>query len=206
MPSEHSSRILVSVADEGVQRDATSWRPYLKSWKRCIEEFGLNPEQAMEIPVLQQTQWRVAREKLGERTLVYAMEELEAVMQIASNAGYGAALADNDGILLGEVAAIPEFRCDNERMGSVWLENFGGTNGVGTCLIEQRPVAVFRRIISLKSSPTRRASRRHSVTRTETFWGHKPDHSQSPHSRRNASRHLPRYSTECCTSRKAFLF
>lgn len=144
MPSEHSSRILVSVADEGVQRDATSWRPYLKSWKRCIEEFSLNPEQAMEIPVLQQTQWRVAREKLGERTLVYAMEELEAVMQIASNAGYGAALADNDGILLGEVAAIPEFRCDNERMGSVWLENFGGTNGVGTCLIEQRPVAVFR--------------------------------------------------------------
>ncbi|WP_243054947.1 sigma-54-dependent Fis family transcriptional regulator [Pseudomonas sp. BP01] len=144
MPSEHSSRILINVADGGVQRDATSWRPYLKSWKRCIDEFGLSPEQAMDVPVLQHAQWREAREKLGERTLIYAMEELEAVMQIASNAGYGAALADSDGILLGEVAAIPEFRCDNERMGSVWLEKFGGTNGVGTSLIENRPVAVFR--------------------------------------------------------------
>lgn len=144
MPSDHSSRILDSVADCSVQRDASSWRPYLRSWKRCIEEFGLNPDQAIDIPVLQHAQWRAAREKLGDRTLVYAMEELEAVMQIAANAGYGAALADNDGILLGEVAANPEFRCDNERMGSVWLENFGGTNGVGTCLIEARPVAVFR--------------------------------------------------------------
>ncbi|RKS18955.1 transcriptional regulator of acetoin/glycerol metabolism [Pseudomonas sp. WPR_5_2] len=142
--SDHSSRILTSVSGSAIQRDAMSWRPYLSSWKRCIDDFHLDPSQQIDVPVLQNSDWRIAREKLGEKTLGYAVEELEAVMLIASNAGYQAALADCDGVLLAEVAAIPEFRCDNERMGSVWQERFAGTNGVGTCLLEQRPVAVFR--------------------------------------------------------------
>jgi AraC-like DNA-binding protein len=62
-------------------------------------------------------------------------------------AGYTVLFCDTTGVAIehrGEEAASSLFRYWGTWLGGVWSEQVEGTNGIGTCIVEQRPVTIHR--------------------------------------------------------------
>ena len=56
-------------------------------------------------------------------------------------------LTDRDGVILetvGDCSTLRKASKINLSVGGLWSEHASGTNGIGTCLAEQRPVVVWR--------------------------------------------------------------
>lgn len=115
-----------------------------QSWLRCLRE-GLDPRSRPDIPVLTESAVQRLQDDFGQQAFSYALLELNKLMSFVSGVGYAASLANSSGVIIAE-SVKPEqaFYCDSDKIGSVWIEGVGGTNGIGTCIAEQRPVAVFR--------------------------------------------------------------
>ncbi len=94
--------------------------------------------------VLTASELRDHREPL-ERMLVPLGEEIEEFAAPLADCGFTASFADMAGIIV-DYHSDPS--SDNfvavERAGSLWAEGAVGTNGVGTCVIERRPVRIFK--------------------------------------------------------------
>ncbi len=71
--------------------------------------------------------------------------ELDHLYKIVRPARYVILLCDKDGLVIehrGEESEAAEFRRWGTWLGGVWSEDVEGTNGIGTCLTEQRSVTV----------------------------------------------------------------
>lgn len=129
----------VTVAGSAELRDH-----YESSWLRCFEE-GLSPDAKAQVPVLEQSAVHRLQEEFGQQAFSFALIELNNLMNLVSEVGYGASLANSSGVIIAEsVKPSQAYYCESDQIGSVWSEGVGGTNGIGTCIVEQRPVAVFR--------------------------------------------------------------
>ncbi|MBD2837846.1 sigma-54-dependent Fis family transcriptional regulator [Pseudomonas sp. JM0905a] len=148
---EHNSRILA-----GVEQPASDVAPssskglivrdsHQESWRRCFEQHQLDPKNRATIPQVGESQLRQLQDEFGHRIFSYALEELNSLMSMVNEVGYSASLANSQGVIIAEsVKPSQEYYCESDRLGSIWLEEVGGTNGIGTSIIEQRPVAVFK--------------------------------------------------------------
>src|SRR6266446_10198997 len=61
--------------------------------------------------------------------------------------GYAALLTSSDGVVVdyrGDPTRAGQFKYWGIWMGAIWAEHVEGTNGIGTCIAEQRPVTVHR--------------------------------------------------------------
>lgn len=115
-----------------------------ESWKRCLES-GLSPDHQAIVPVVDAAEVRRLQQDFGDQAFEYALNALNSLMSVVSDVGYHAGLANANGVVIAEsIRPTQAFYCESDRLGSVWREDVGGTNGIGTCLAEQRPVAVFR--------------------------------------------------------------
>jgi len=66
---------------------------------------------------------------------------------VVREAGYTILLCDSSGVAIdhrGEAAQACHFEYWGTWLGGVWSEDVEGTNGIGTCIIEERPVTVHR--------------------------------------------------------------
>ena len=82
-----------------------------------------------------------------EQTLAAAQEEINAVHAMVRPLGYATLLADPGGVIIechcrAEDAGL--FADCGAQAGAVWTEQAEGTNGIGTCIVEQRPLSVHR--------------------------------------------------------------
>ncbi|MDG9889976.1 MULTISPECIES: sigma-54-dependent Fis family transcriptional regulator [Pseudomonas] len=135
VPQELGRGILDSVLD----------RQYCsQSWKRCLDS-GLSPDERAVIPVVEASEVRRLQMAFGEQAFEHALNALNGLMNLVCDVGYQASLANADGVIIAEsIKPSQAFYSEGDRIGSIWSEQAGGTNGIGTCIAEQRPIAVFR--------------------------------------------------------------
>jgi transcriptional regulator of acetoin/glycerol metabolism len=117
-----------------------------RSWLRCLDEYGLDPESGGE-PAVVSHQELLARKEQSLELLSFADTEMAHLHRQLAGSGHSIILTDRDGVLL-SYYGDPSFRHAAARAGlvpgGVWSERHGGTNGMGTCLAERTPLIVHR--------------------------------------------------------------
>jgi DNA-binding CsgD family transcriptional regulator len=118
----------------------------LNSWHRCLSEHGVEPGSRQTPRILTARELKEFRGPI-EELVAAAREENDHLYAIVGKVGYGVFLASPDGIVVdyrGDQARADEFKYWGIWGGGVWSETVEGTNGIGTCIAEQRPVTVHR--------------------------------------------------------------
>src|SRR5436309_3188191 len=132
----------------GTSRNGGPGAPeYVKrSWLRCLNEYGLDPDSSPD-PVVVSRQDLLARKEQNLELVSFADVEMANLYQQLAGSGYSIILTDRDGVLL-SYYGDPSFKRAASRTGllpgAAWSERHGGTNGMGTCLLERAPVIVHR--------------------------------------------------------------
>ena len=116
------------------------------SWQRCLNDYGLRPEERHEAP-------RVARAVLTDtleannRLLRIARMEMNSFYAQIANSHNTLVLTDAQGLVLEQVCdplQARTFESQGLAPGFIWDERHTGTNGPGTCLQERRAITVYR--------------------------------------------------------------
>ena len=132
----------------GTSRNGGPGAPeYVKrSWLRCLNEYRLDPDSGAD-PVVVSRQDLLARKEQNLELVSFADVEMANLYQQLAGSGYSIILTDRDGVLL-SYYGDPSFKRAASRTGllpgAAWSERHGGTNGMGTCLLERAPVIVHR--------------------------------------------------------------
>ena len=139
--ADHADRVLkvISGADAASSALAASWR-------RSGRLHALDPASRTPSQRLPMAQIAEARERLGP-LLRIAQASLDRLFVAVAGVGCSVLLADSGGVVVDRRGAS----CDDSTFddwglwtGAVWSERFEGTNGIGTCLVEQRAVTIDR--------------------------------------------------------------
>ena len=116
------------------------------SWQRSANKHGVDPADSTAPRILTTGELKSLREPLDE--LVFsAQEEIDQLYKVVREAGYTILFCDSSGVAIdhrGEGAQASRFEYWGTWLGGVWSEEVEGTNGIGTCIIEERPVTVHR--------------------------------------------------------------
>jgi transcriptional regulator of acetoin/glycerol metabolism len=94
--------------------------------------------------VVTQNELKVFREPL-ENIHVNAQEEIDRLYAVLRQHGYVVLLCNRQGVAIyhrGDETKASEFKHWGIWVGGVWSEEAEGTNGIGTCIAEHRPVLV----------------------------------------------------------------
>ena len=118
----------------------------VRSWKRCLQDYALDPERVPEPMVADRAELQARRHRCCDLTKIARTEMTNLYQQVAGS-GYAILLTDNEGVVLNYVGD-PMFTgtAANAALttGAVWNEEAQGTNGMGTCLVEKQPLVVHR--------------------------------------------------------------
>jgi transcriptional regulator of acetoin/glycerol metabolism/AraC-like DNA-binding protein len=143
MPARHAERVYSAaqgdVLAEGVEEVSTSW-------ERSANKYGVNPDGSEAPRILTSRELKETREPLDE-LILSAQEELDRLYNVVRAAGYAILFCDSAGVAVehrGEDTDAGQFKYWGTWLGGVWSEALEGTNGIGTCIAEERPVTVHR--------------------------------------------------------------
>ena len=117
-----------------------------RSWIRCLNEYQLNPDSCAEPEVVAPIELQERQERLADVQAVAKVEMANLYQQLAGS-GYAIMLTDREGVLLnyfGDPAFTHAASKTGLMQGAVWSERVQGTNGMGTCLVERRPLTVHQ--------------------------------------------------------------
>ena len=116
------------------------------SWQRSLNRYGIDPvsDEAPRILTLPEV-----KDQAGplDGLIHSARPELDRLYGLVADAGYTVLFCNTDGIAVahrGNEDDASRFRYWGTWLGGVWSEAAEGTNGIGTCVIEERPVTVHR--------------------------------------------------------------
>lgn len=116
------------------------------SWHRCTAEHHLDPNIASAPNILTERELADHRQAFNLIPRL-AQEEIDRLYAIVRQLGYVVLLCNTEGIALhhrGNQAMADQFKHWGVWLGGVWSEHIEGTNGIGTCIVEQRPISVHR--------------------------------------------------------------
>ncbi len=116
------------------------------SWRRCLNEFKLDPMRDYKTCVLDQTLLKSLQSE-HEELVHIARAEMDSLYEQISGSGYALLLADTAGVILCEkVDPVLKrmFASAGLIVGAEWSEEREGTNGIGTCAAEARPITVHQ--------------------------------------------------------------
>jgi transcriptional regulator of acetoin/glycerol metabolism/AraC-like DNA-binding protein len=151
--SERSARLISAAAqhDEHVFSVAEGAPPgpdieeLSISWQRSAKH-GVDPIDSNAPRVLTPYELKDFREPLGH-LILSAQEEIDRLFKVVREAGYTVLFCDTAGVAVehrGEDSEASRFEHWGTWLGGVWSEEIEGTNGIGTCIAEERPVTVHR--------------------------------------------------------------
>ena len=123
----------------GVEEVATSWR-------RCLTAHHLDPEIQAAPHIITEKELRDSREPL-RNLILHAQEELDRLYAIVGPQQYVVLLCDRNGVAIhhrGNETLANAFKYWGIWLGGVWSEQIEGTNGIGTCITDQRATTVLR--------------------------------------------------------------
>ena len=117
-----------------------------ESWMRCLNDYRLDPDCRDDPEVVGHAELQQRQESLTDLRAVAEVEMANLYQQLAGS-GYAIMLTDHDGVLLsffGDPGFTHAASKSGLMQGAVWSERVQGTNGMGTCLVERRPISVHQ--------------------------------------------------------------
>lgn len=120
--------------------------PLVASWSRSARLHGLSPTERRQPERMTEAELSGARERM-EPLIRAAQPTLDRLFQAVGGVGCCVLLADREGVPLerrGAPVDDPIFADWGLWPGTRWSEAEEGTNGIGTCLVEQRTVTIHR--------------------------------------------------------------
>jgi AraC-like DNA-binding protein len=123
----------------GVEEIATSWR-------RCLTAHHLDPEIQAAPHIFTEKEIKDSREPL-RNVILHAQEELDRLYAIVGAQQYVVLLCNRDGVAIhhrGDESIAAAYKDCGIWLGGVWSEQIEGTNGIGTCITDQRSTMVHR--------------------------------------------------------------
>jgi len=140
-PVQHAHRIQAAIAANDAARSAL-----VASWQRSSALHNLDPAERQPPRRLTDLELHRSRQRL-EPLIRAAQSSLDRLYLAVGGIGCCVLLADRDGVPVerrGAPADDKTFRDWGLWTGSVWSEESEGTNGIGTCLVEQRALTIHR--------------------------------------------------------------
>ncbi len=141
VPRHHAARVEAAIASGQAARSAL-----VASWRRSSRLHHLDPAGRRPSLRLTDAELHQARERIAP-LLAVAQPAMDRLYQAVGAAGCCVLLADGKGVPVdrrGTPADDATFQSWGLWTGAVWSEEHEGTNGIGTCLVEQRPLTIDR--------------------------------------------------------------
>ncbi len=116
------------------------------SWRRSMLHHGITPSEKNLARRLSGRELLLAKQKL-EFLLHLAKPIMEELFLTVGQTGCCVVLTDKDGVILHRLindADEASFNAWGLNSGSIWSEDRQGTNGIGTCAIEERAVLIHK--------------------------------------------------------------
>ncbi len=116
------------------------------SWERSAHKYGVNADSSEAPRILMSDELKGLREQLDE-LILSAQEEIDRLYKVVREAGYTLLFCNSTGVAVehrGDEGDASRFKYWGTWLGGVWSEELEGTNGIGTCIAEERPVTVHR--------------------------------------------------------------
>jgi len=116
------------------------------SWQRSANKHAVDPVATSAPRILTLGELKHHREPLDE-LIFSAQEEIDQLYKVVREARYTVLFCDGSGVAVehrGDDAQASHFEYWGTWLGGVWSEEVEGTNGIGTCIVEERPVTVHR--------------------------------------------------------------
>jgi transcriptional regulator of acetoin/glycerol metabolism len=139
--AHHAARIEAAIASGQAARSAL-----VASWRRSSRLHQLDPVRDRSPLRLSDGELRQARERVGP-LLAAARATMDRLHQAVGINGCCVLLADRDGVPVDRRGAAGDdktFESWGLWTGALWSEEHEGTNGIGTCLVEQRALTIDR--------------------------------------------------------------
>jgi len=114
------------------------------SWRRCLADYHVDARSRTAPNVITQNELAASKEPVAD-VIAQAREEIDRLYAIVRQQGYVVLLCNKEGVAIhhrGDENRADDFKRWGIWLGGVWSEQIEGTNGIGTCITEQRPVLV----------------------------------------------------------------
>ena len=141
MPVRHAEDVyLVAQGDTpagGIEEVSTSWQ-------RPASKHGVDPDSSEAPRILTSHELKELQDPL-DQLIFTAQEEIDRLYKLVREAGYTLLFCDTVGIAVehrGDETDASRFKDWGTWLGGVWSEAIEGTNGIGTCIAEERPITV----------------------------------------------------------------
>lgn len=137
----HAAQVEAAIALGDAAKSAV-----VASWCRSLRLHQLDV--ASNRPPLRLTEAELKRTREGAEPLLRAAQPaMDRLYQAVGSAGCCVLLAASDGVPIdrrGSVTDDSTFKSWGLWTGAIWSEEQEGTNGIGTCLVERRPLTIDR--------------------------------------------------------------
>jgi len=143
--AEHEELVRAVLAGNRIARSKVDDLTYA-SWKRCHEQFSLDPGSVPDPRIVPRTDLQQHLDD-ARQLLEIARPEMTNLYQQLAGSGHAIILTNREGILLNYIGD-PSFTDTAAhvgiRTGAVWSEAVQGTNGMGTCVVEKKPLVIHK--------------------------------------------------------------
>lgn len=116
------------------------------SWRRCVENYGLDPTRPDPAHIVTEAELREHREQ-SERLIATARTGLQSLFRQVAGQNYVLLLADAQGVCV-DFFGDPRFEDDLREaglyLGSDWSEELAGTCGVGSCIVTGEALTIHQ--------------------------------------------------------------
>ncbi len=137
----HAHKVL-----ETTQSSAAALSRVAASWNRSARKHGLDPADERTPERIEHSTLTHRRDAM-DQFMTAAAPRLDMLFSLVGQSGCGVFLSDVDGVILDQrlhEADKSAFESWGLRPGTDWSEEREGTNGIGTCLTEQRRVIIHQ--------------------------------------------------------------
>jgi AraC-like DNA-binding protein/PAS domain-containing protein len=137
----HGDRVELNVGSENLLAEPEE---IFGSWRRSLLDYRVDARDLSAPHIITQNALKISREPM-ENLLAQAQEEIDRLYAVVRQHGYVVLLCNHDGVAIhhrGDDSHADEFKHWGIWVGGVWSEQTEGTNGIGTCIAEERPVLV----------------------------------------------------------------
>jgi transcriptional regulator of acetoin/glycerol metabolism len=139
--ARHADRIQSAVSSNGAAKSAL-----IASWQRSACFHKLDPARSNPPERLTDSEFKRARQE-AEPVIAAAQMSLDRLLNAVGGTGCCVLLADRNGVPVERRGAPGDdatFFDWGLWPGAIWSEDSEGTNGIGTCLVEQRALTIHR--------------------------------------------------------------
>jgi transcriptional regulator of acetoin/glycerol metabolism len=137
----HADHVLKVIAGNDAASSALA-----ASWRRSGALHALDPASHAPSQRLPEDEIAQSRERMGP-LLFAAQGSIDRLFLAVGGVGCSVVLADSRGIIVDRRGAPCDdtlFESSGLWTGGVWSEQYEGTNGIGTCIVDQRAVTIDR--------------------------------------------------------------